>query len=156
MALAESQNVNITMETYSRRDQIIEVVNRLFIYTDDQEWKKLQAEVFTETVDFDMTSLGGEASQKTAKSICVDWEAGFKDLDAVNHLAGNFLVDVNEDEATVFCYATATHFKEAATQGKTRAFVGSYDLHLIQTEEGWRIDRFKYNLKYAEGNMELH
>jgi hypothetical protein len=33
--------------------------------------------------------------------------------------------------------------------------VGSYNLHLIPTEGGWRIDIFKYNLKYVNGNLSL-
>ncbi len=84
------------------------------------------------------------------------WEEGFKELDAVNHLAGNYLVNLESgDKATVFAYATATHFKEAATRGNTREFVGTYDLKLTRSENGWRIHSFIYHLKYATGNLEL-
>jgi hypothetical protein len=41
---------------------------------------------------------------------------------------------------SVFAYATATHFKKLATNGKTREFVGTYELHLMNTQIGWRID----------------
>ncbi|MCU7549640.1 nuclear transport factor 2 family protein [Chitinophagaceae bacterium LB-8] len=143
------------MEHFTLREQVIEVVNKLFIYTDEQEWAKLQSEVFTEQIQFDMSSLGGEPKTAMAKEVCESWQKGFEGLDAVNHLAGNYLVTINELTADVFAYATATHFKKAATQGNTREFVGTYNLHLVYTEKGWRIDAFKYNLKYVNGNVEL-
>jgi hypothetical protein len=143
------------MEPFTTREQIVEVVNKLFVYTDRQEWDKLQREVFTEQLFFDMASLGGERKNTTAKEVCETWRQGFEGLDAINHLAGNYLVTVTGDAADVFAYATATHFKAAATQGATREFVGTYDLQLKRTPRGWRISVFKYTLKYASGNLEL-
>jgi anaerobic ribonucleoside-triphosphate reductase len=46
------------------REIIIETINKLFIYTDDQEWELLQSEVFTKDVFLDMTSMEGK--QKTS------------------------------------------------------------------------------------------
>ena len=46
------------MSQFTLREQIIEKVNQLFVYTDYQEWQKLQEEVFAEKVFFDMSSLG--------------------------------------------------------------------------------------------------
>ncbi|MCW3093646.1 MAG: hypothetical protein JWP81_4715 [Ferruginibacter sp.] len=141
------------MENFSTRDLIVEVVNKLFVYTDLQEWNKLQKEVFTREVFFDMSSLGGDKLTTTAVQICEIWRNGFVGIDFVNHLAGNYLVEITGDAADVFAYATATHYKRAATNGKTREFVGTYNLHLINNATGWRIDKFKYNLKYAIGNV---
>jgi hypothetical protein len=33
-------------------------------------------------------------------------------------------------------------------------FVGGYDFHLLQDGE-WRIDLFRFNLKFIDGNVEL-
>lgn len=146
------------MQIKSKRDEVIELVNRLFVYTDSQQWNKLVKEVFKEKVLFDMTSLGsGEAKEMTAAAICDLWRKGFAGIDHVHHQSGNFIVDFNEDgiEADVFCYATATHYKQSATQGKTREFIGSYNLHASFTDLGWRLDSFRYNLKYITGNEEL-
>ena len=143
------------MNAFTTREQIVETVHRLFIYTDYQEWSKLQEEVFTQQVLFDMSSLGMEIKKITAKEICEIWRNGFTGIDAVNHLAGNILVTMKEHGAEVFAYATATHFKNNATETKTREFVGSYNLHLSETKQGWRIDQFRYNLKYMNGNLEL-
>jgi hypothetical protein len=133
-----------------------ETVNKLFNYTDAREWSKLQGEVFTPMVELDMVSLGMPAVQNmTSKAITDMWADGFKDLDAVFHLVGNHQIDINGNTAKVVCYSTATHFKRAATKGNTRKFNGTYDLNLIRTSQGWRIDKFKFNLQYTEGNMTL-
>ena len=138
------------------RESIIEVVNKLFIYTDNKQWDKLIAEVFTDSVDFDVTSLGGEHNpNKSAQNICADWKEGLQDIDAVNHLAGNYLVTIDTDNASVFCYATATHYKANAKQGNTREFVGTYKIGLVKHSDVWRLNRFRYDLKYASGNMSL-
>lgn len=140
---------------FTEREQIIEVVNRLFVYTDQQHWEGLQNEVFTGHVQFDMSSIGGENKEMTAQEICDMWAKNFEGIDSINHLAGNQLVTVKDNAAEVFAYATATHFKESATQGKTREMVGTYNLHLKHMTEGWRIDAFKYELKFSTGNGEL-
>lgn len=143
------------MITYSVRDEIIEIVNRLFVYTDRQEWEKLKAEVFTHEVFFDMSSMGGEKEEKTAEDICKLWEKGFQGIDSVNHLAGNYMVSIHDTTASVFAYATATHYKETAGKGKTREYTGTYELGLLKQSSGWRIYQFRYNLKYAIGNLPL-
>ena len=143
------------MQTFSLRDEIVEVINKLFVYTDEQAWDKLMDEVFAGKVLFDMSSLGGEKMETTAENICAIWKNGFEGIDAINHLAGNYLIHINDNTASAFAYATATHYKASATKGSTREFVGTYNIGLIKNENGWRIDQFKYNLKYATGNTDL-
>ena len=140
----------------TEREKLVELVNKLFIYTDNRQWDLLQSEVFSDRVFLDMTSMGGQASELTSKDICDMWSEGFKELDAVNHLGGNYLIQMLSDtESSVFAYATATHFKASATKGKTREFVGTYDLKMKRIEGSWRICSFIYHLKYAAGNLDL-
>ncbi len=140
---------------FTRREQVVEVVNRLFVYTDQRNWEGLRSEVFTKQVQFDMSSMGGKNKEMAAQEICDLWEKGFEGVDSVNHLAGNYLVTIDVNTAEVLAYATATHFKSSATQGRTREFAGVYNLHLKQLTEGWRIASFKYDMKYSSGNTEL-
>ena len=144
------------MSNFTTREQIVETVNKLFIYTDEQLWELLQNEVFAQTVWLDMSSLNGPRENFTSRAICDMWQEGFKDLDAINHLGGNYLVTIQDsDIAKVKAYATATHYKASATQGQTREFVGTYDLGLIKQKGGWRINTFTYYLKYMSGNVAL-
>ena|SRR5688572_587750 len=133
------------MEAKSKREEIIELVNKLFIYTDDKNWNKLLGEVFTEKVVFDMSSMSGEAVQEIpAGEICKGWKDGLAEIDALHHQSGNFIVKLKNDdvEAEVFCYAIATHYKKNAAQGP-RSFTGTYDLHAVLTDQGWRLDKFQ-------------
>jgi hypothetical protein len=144
--------------SFTPREQVVEVLNRLFYYTDYQDWEGLQKEVFTQMVTLDMTSLGAESAEEVeAVQICAMWKEGFKGLDAIHHQAGTYIITLKGDAAEAKAYARATHYKAAATNGPVREFVGSYDFHLALTEAeaGWRIDYFKFNLKYTSGNIEL-
>ena len=136
--------------------QITEVVYKLFVHVDERDWEQLRSEVFSTDVFLDMSSLGGPAERMTPFQICEMWAEGFKGIDSVNHLAGNVLVEmVDNNNAKAFAYATATHYKADALNGKTREFVGTYDIKLDNHIEGWRINSLTYNLKYTTGNLEL-
>jgi hypothetical protein len=138
------------------KQDITEVVNRLFIYTDYKEWDKLKALVFAPQVLMDMSSLSGaEADLISADDICDLWNEGFEGLDGIHHQAGHYVINVNENTADAYAYAVATHYKASATKGKTRSFTGSYNIDLVRTDSGWRINGFKYNFKFGDGNLSL-
>ena len=142
---------------FTTREQLVEIANKLFVYTDNREWDKLLNEVFAESVLFDMSSLGaGEPSHMPAKQICDTWKKGFEGIDAIHHQAGNYIVSIEKERATVHAYAIASHYKKSATQGNTREFVGSYELQMqLLVNKGWRIDTFRYFVKYATGNVDF-
>jgi hypothetical protein len=150
------KKIQMDQQTMMDKLELQELANKLFMYTDSGQWSRLEDEVFSENVWFDMTSTGGEKpSPLPARDICALWKNGFIGLDAVHHQAGHYLIDVRENEAAIFAYAIASHYKKAAQKGTTRSFVGSYDLKAIRSAHGWRLDQFKYNLKYMEGNPTL-
>ena len=64
-----------------------------FIHTDRRDWKDLQTEVFNPKVHLDMSSLGQNPTDTTAVDICDMWAKGFEGIDAINHLAGNFVIE---------------------------------------------------------------
>ena len=137
------------------REEIVELINMLFIYTDEQNWDRLTSEVFAENVHLDMTSLGGEASDTSAIAICEMWDTSFKGIDSINHLGGNYLINIDDKNISAFAYSTATHFKKSAKNGTTREFVGTYEMKITGDSENWRIHFLKYNLKYMTGNLDL-
>ena len=137
------------------REEVREVVTRLFISTDNRDWDTV-SRLFAAEVLFDMTSMvGGEPVKLTPQEIVASWDKGLKPLKAIHHQAGNFIVDVNKSEATVFCYGIASHYLPNATNQNTRIFVGSYNFHLVKNGDNWQIDQFKFNLKYIDGNPNL-
>lgn len=97
-----------------------------------------------------MTSLaGGSPATLTPSQIVDGWREGLKDVAVAHHQSGNYLVEIDGHDATVYCYATATHWRPDAEKRVT-TFVGSYDFHLRRETQGWRITLFRYNRKYIE------
>lgn len=139
----------------SDKQEIVEVITELFLATDERDWSRVVA-CFTPQVRFDMSSLtGAKPSTMAATDIVAGWERGLAPLAAVHHQAGNFRVRLRGDEADAFCYAIASHHRPNPTGRNTRVFVGSYDVGLRWVDGRWRIDQFRFNLKYVEGNPEL-
>ena len=62
---------------------------------------------------------------------------------------------MTEDGAQVFCYGIASHYLPNKTNQNTLTFVGSYNFHLVKIDDAWKIDQFKFNLKYLDGTLEL-
>jgi hypothetical protein len=137
------------------RTEIIETINRLFIGTDNRDWERVKS-CFAPKVLFDMSSLSGNAPEEvTPDAIAAAWESGLRPLQAVHHQAGNYLADIDGATAEAFCYATATHYLPNSSGRNTRTFVGSYDIGLSRENGRWRISKFRFNLKYIDGNPDL-
>ena len=137
------------------KDKIAEVINNLFIFTDNRDWANIE-KCFAEKVHFDMTSTGSErAVVLSPRQITDIWDDGLKSIDAVHHQTGNLKIDVSDERAVAFCYGIASHFKTTTSGENTRTFVGSYNFHLTKYKDEWRIDSFRFNLKYVDGNLKL-
>ena len=134
---------------------VIAAANRLFICTDNRDWACVR-DVFSPSVLFDMTSMtGGKPETKTPQEIADQWEQGLRPITAIHHQAGNYEVTVKGDEADLFCYGTAWHYLPNPTGKNTRIFVGSYNEHFVRSGAGWKMDRFRFNLKFIDGNKDL-
>jgi SnoaL-like domain len=137
------------------RQEIIRTVVELFVSTDRREWTKVEA-CLAEQVTVDMTSMaGGESLQQTGAQVAEGWRKGLLPIDHVHHQVSNFQIDSSETDATVSCYGIAFHYRKIASPENTRTFVGSYEIHLIKTSSGWKIDLFRFNLKFITGNPHL-
>ncbi len=137
------------------KDRIVERINRLFVGTDARDWEAVRA-CFADRVRFDMTSLaGGQPADLAPAEITDGWEKGLRQLTAIHHQAGNYLVEVGDQTATALCYATATHYRRTKSGRNVRTFVGSYDFTLAKNNGHWRITGFRFNLKYVDGNRDL-
>lgn len=144
-----------TMGQLNDRNEVIAAAIRLFACTDTRDWSCVQ-DVFAPEVLFDMTSLGApQAEKKTPKQIAAMWDEGLKALTAIHHQAGNFQATVKGNEADVSCYGIAYHYLPNPTNQNTRTFVGSYTFHLVRGESGWKIDRFRFTVKFIDGNKDL-
>ena len=147
--------MNEQLRRLQAREEVLDALNDLFVGTDAREWDRVRA-VLAPTVRFDVKSLtGAEPTTLGSEEIISGWERGLRPIRAVHHQTGNFRVRVSGDEADAFCYGIASHYLPHASGRNTRVFVGSYDFHLRRENGRWRIDLFRFNLKYIDGNLEL-
>jgi len=138
------------------RQEVEDVVVRMFVATDERDWPTLEA-CFTEPFVLDMTSMvGGAAATMTPRQVTSAWAEGFKSLSHVHHQVGNFRTAVSGSTANVRCYGIALHHRsDISAEARTRRFVGTYELDLSDTGRGWRISRLEFNLKFIDGNLAL-
>jgi len=137
------------------RDHVIARITALFVATDERDWETV-ARCFTREVLFDMASAGGgEARRATADHITDGWRNSLAALQAIHHQVGNFRVQVQGARATAACYGIAYHYLPNPTGRNTRVFVGTYDFELVRDDPTWRISRFRFNLKFVDGNPDL-
>jgi hypothetical protein len=85
----------------------------------------------------------------TPQNIVDAWREGLAEVQAVHHQTGNLVISVDGDSAAASCYGTATHFRPEHEKRLTY-FVGSYDFELIRGDDGWKIERFRFNARYVE------
>lgn len=137
------------------RDRVSEVINTLFVATDARDWACVRS-CLAPVVTFDMTSLaGGGPQQLSPEQIVSGWETGLKPIESVHHQTGNLHIACTGAEATASCYGIAYHYRRTKSGDNTRVFVGSYDFHLRLQDAAWRIDLFRFNLKFIDGNRQL-
>jgi hypothetical protein len=138
------------------RQQVEDVVVRMFVATDERDWPTVES-CFTEPFVLDMTSMvGGSPATMTPRQVASAWAEGFKTLDHVHHQVGNFRTSVAGQRANVHCFGVAFHYRGGITSpAKSRTFVGTYELELSAQSDRWRISKLKFNLKFIDGNLEL-
>ena len=145
--------ISITVNA-QRMEMINQTVANLFIATDNQEWRKVEA-MFAEQVELDYSSMNGNpAVSLSPKQITDSWKTILPGFSHTHHQLGNFVTGLKGNVAEVFCYGTATHYLEDEG-GNIWTVVGSYDFKLQLTGEDWNITHMKFNLKYQDGNTTL-
>lgn len=153
--LFQAQAAPLDIREVSDRIGIEETITKLFIKTDEKDWAAVQG-VFAPSVKFDMSSLTGAAQTTlTPQAITAIWEKGLKPIPVIHHQAGNFRFQVDGDSAEAHCYGIAFHYRPVASHHNTRTFVGSYDFHLLRADHTWKIDSFRYNSQFVDGNLKL-
>jgi len=83
--------------------QIIAIVNDLFISVDNRDWEKVKF-IFADTVLLDYTSMaGGEPANLSSIQIIDSWKGILPGFDKTHHHLGNYLAEMNARSAKVFC-----------------------------------------------------
>jgi hypothetical protein len=136
-----------------RRD-IEDVVTRMFVYNDEHNWMRLES-VFAPEVNM-LHLLEGNETEHIMKprEIVAAWRPIMEKFDAVHHQIGNMLTTYTDNEATVTCYGTSTHYKPDE-EGDIWEVVGTYEFGLKKLEGKWKITKEVFKCKYQSGNLDL-
>lgn len=132
-----------------------QTVTNLFVATDRRDWSEVEAAFHTQVV-LDYSSMNGNpAVTLSPHEITAAWQTLLPGFEHTHHQIGNFIDQVSETQASVFCYGTASHYLPDEL-GNVWWVVGSYDFELIQDEaQLWHITAMKFNFKYQDGNPSL-
>lgn len=125
-----------------------------FIGADKRDWELVRT-CFADEVLLDYTSMnGGEPVQTSPEEIINSWKALLPGFKATHHMLGNFITEIENDKAVIFCYGTATHYLPTVDNQNVWTVAGEYVFELTRQEE-WKITRMRFNFKYMDGNLEL-
>ena len=134
--------------------KVQETVTKLFVNTDAKNWNGVEAQ-FAARVTLDYQSMtGNPASELNPKAITSAWKTVLPGFTKTQHQIGNFITEINDTKAHVFCYGTATHYLEDEN-GNVWTVVGSYDFDVEKIDHQWKITKMKFNYKYQDGNTDL-
>ncbi|WP_435625745.1 nuclear transport factor 2 family protein [Flagellimonas sp.] len=146
--------LSLTLNAQHMKDPKDVVVN-LFVSTDKRDWENVM-ETFGPKVLLDYSSMtGNPATELSPEDIVTAWKGILPGFESTHHQVGNFLVEVDNDKAELFCYGTATHYL-SDENGNIWTVVGSYDFELVSdSDKNWKINSMKFNFKYQDGNTGL-
>jgi hypothetical protein len=137
------------------KTKIIEAYSAVFLNSDARHWNKVQSS-FADTVHLDYTSLSGQpATDVKSGDIIKAWSSSLPKFNFTMHYLTNHVVSIHENHATASCYGHAIHQLKGAEGGDFWEVYGTYDFELQKMNDEWKIISFRYNHKYAGGNLNL-
>ncbi|HEX6462789.1 MAG TPA: nuclear transport factor 2 family protein [Candidatus Saccharimonadales bacterium] len=142
------------LDYLTQKDTVERLIIELFIATDLRDWARLE-QIFADKVQFNMSSVGGPNGDMTPGDITAMWQEGLAALKAIHHQVGNFVTDINGDEAVANCYGVAYHYLPTKSGRDTRVFVGNYNFTLQKLGDSWKVSAMTFNAKFIDGNKEL-
>ena len=141
-------------ELMNETQQIEEIINKIFINTDNRNWKGVETQ-FADKVSLDYSSMNGNpAAELTPSEITSAWKTVIPGFTFTHHQIGNFITEIKKDKAHTYCYGTATHFLENEN-GSIWTAVGTYDFDLEKINNEWKVTTMTFNYKYQDGNNKL-
>lgn len=132
-------------------EQIANRIARYFAAVDGRDWPGARA-LMTDPFHLDYSSFGGgDPADLDPDDILRNWRAFLPGFDHTHHQIGNLDIEVAGDTAKAGCYVTATH----AIDDRVWTVVGTYDIALARTDDGWRLSGLRLDFKYQTGATDL-
>jgi ketosteroid isomerase-like protein len=143
-----------TVQRLQDEKEIVDVINAYTTALDTRDWELL-ASCFTPDGDADFGNIAGVGALDTPQAVVDLCRGALQNLQATQHLQGNYTVEVDGDTATAFCNLQANHFMEGAPGGGVFTVWGTYTDRFVRTGDGWKIKHRDLKSIYAGGNLNL-
>ncbi len=130
---------------------IANTVARYFARVDQRDWDGTQA-VMTNPFHLDYASFGGgDPAHLDPADILASWSGFLPGFDHTHHQIGTLDIKISGDSARASCYGTASH----SIADKVWTVVGTYNIPLVRTDEGWKLSGIQFLFKYQTGATDL-
>jgi hypothetical protein len=144
------------IQTLEDRAAISERVITYATSIDRADWVAY-ANCFTDPVHIDF-SEGGMPAADFERDQFVGFAAmGLGGFTARQHISPNHVITfdtTDPDRAICSSYMYAQHYLEGATGGDFYLMRGSYDNHMVRTDDGWKIERLVQHVSWLDGNTD--
>jgi hypothetical protein len=134
--------------------QIVDVMNAYTTALDTRDWDLL-ASCFTAAGDADFGNLAGVGVLDSPQAVVDLCRGALENLQATQHLQGNYVVEVDGDRAQASCYLQANHFLDGAPGGNVFVVWAKYRDRFVRTGDGWKIEHRNLDTISAGGNQNL-
>ncbi len=118
---------------------------------DARDWDT-QRSLYIDPFHLDFSSIGGPTG-----TISIDEYMGvltqfFNRLQSSQHITNTLALNITGDEANVIAMLHAQHYLPNNQGAPVQRMIGTYDLSMNRTENGWRIYSLVLKAEWSEGN----
>ncbi len=148
---AQSYTTDSTMPSDSDHAAIINAVNGIALFADLRDWQRCR-QSFTDTVEFDYTSLvGGEPTVISADQQMQQWATFFDgSFKTTQHILGSHVVTIEADRATCLSNFQAHHTYLDAAKG-VWILSGVYRHELLRDRDSWKVSKMQMIWTWEDG-----
>ena len=145
-----------SMETISIKEEtrIQDLLTSFFRNVDNRNWEDV-AEMMTDSVYTDYTSLGGDAGFKSPEEILSGWKSLLPGFERTIHKTSNEAIWIAGNRASATMDAVASHFLSNINGSDFWTVIVGYDMEFVMKNDQWFIARIDLSLYEQLGNTEL-
>ena len=139
------------------RTEISETIVRYFNSLDFKDWEAMRS-TLAESVEVDFSELFGDPCATHDSDDFVEFASqvlgGFH---ATQHISPNHVIEIDGDEATARAGMYAWHvLSEEPRPDETFTLRGAYDIGMVRTGDGWRMNRLHMSVWQEIGNKGVY
>jgi ketosteroid isomerase-like protein len=128
------------------RTTLVELLADFASATDSRDWETIASLLTDDVVAY---SAHGPAA------VIDRMQAHLGGVGPTQHLLGNHRVHVVGDEARILTYGRVHHVGAGPRAGCFYECLGEYDDRWVRTSDGWRLDRRRFEIRIALGDVNV-